>query len=1079
MSSSSAPVSASPAPALSRPLVEMVRPLKYTSTDRQLEYLTIKLTRSQFSRDEYQRAIKSLNRRQKISNTAQEKKRERERILIQQEREAERLAKEQARIVREQVKQQKTLAKMLKFTKVSEKAYRKYGITAYNFGPFGEPVDHENDENMNISLGETYGITAKENIEFIRRVLLTAIADFRKTYPTGGKFQVQFRGITYPYDSRKNWDDITEDKIQSFIDAVILWAETNSSPGEVNEKGELVEVQYNFHIIHIIVKAIRPLAGGCRNREKKMKIAGAEVIDHQSRGKNNCFFTCCSKEFAEKYTTITRFSEKFFNDIRIKYSIPVDAMVDTMGAIRIFSGEFDKPICILNESLNAVAGVKTAQKKLMLMNEHYMEYVGDAVEVKECEKCGVEYMSKHDARACAMRRTYMMKQKGHVQERFVKMKSEKPGYNTQGLVLHYDIETQTKNKDKRHTPYIVGYCYYDAEGKQVYNTITGDRCMEQFYEFLGSEDVSHIKFINAYKGSIFDHYYLMGVAWRDENANTNDTLLMNNGRILKAEIQGKNLIDLGNHLTGTLKQNLQGAGCAIQKGDIDHNTTNAWSKMPEQLQHDVKMYLEKDVLGLCELYNKINADMYDSEEVNLCDFLTTSHCAYTLWAEKYLDQPVYIPKPEQDKFIRQSIYGGRCYKNKNRFTSAQYEAVKNGTLTNIEEIDDYMVYLDVVSLYPTSMMREYPVGLPENTTDYKEGKLGIYKINYKPNKSLLTPVLPRRVENSLKWDLEDGTGVYTSVDIENAKRFGYDIEVEYGMYWEESAPIFKSYIEKFYQKKQNSVKDTAPYTTAKLYLNGLYGKMIQRPIYTKTFYPKNHMELQEVMCGHIITEMELVGDRLVVVGTPREEEAVERCVSKPTFCGAFILGYSREIMMGHIHNTNPDNTMENLFSYTDTDSLMTHVKSMANVKTGKNLGDLDNDLGTGKKIVRAIWISPKLYMLEYCYYDEKLGKVVMKNKMRGKGLNSNKLTVELYERMDAGQSITNVADFQMKRINVKRNKQEKSKDYFSVYHINDTDTNAKGQPVLQKVVNTVAWKGRHFTDDNNSLPYGHNLIQHV
>jgi len=1070
----------SPLPATnSRPLVEMSRPMKYTSTNRILQYETIKLTRSSFTRAEYQRAIKELNRRQKISNTAVEKAKQRERIRVQQERDAARAAKEQARIAREQAKEQKTLAKLLKFKKINEKTYKKYGITAYEFGAFGDKIDHVNDENMNISKGETTGITAKENIEFIRTVLLTAIADFRKTHPTGGKFQVQFRGYRHPFDARKNWDDITEQGIQTFIDTIILWAETNSAPGELNEDGELVEIQYNFYITYIIVKAIRPLVGGCRNREKKMKIAGAEVIDHQSRGKNNCFFTCCAAEFAAKYTDISRFSEKFFNDIRAKYSIPADAMVDTMGAIRIFAGEFEKSICILNENLNVVEGSVDAEKKLLLMNEHYMEYIGKAVEVKKCEKCGVDYMKEHDSRACAMRRTYQLKQLGKSTDRYVKMKSEKPGYNTYQLVLHYDIETQTKNKDKRHTPYIVGYCYYDTEGTQVYNTITGDNCMKEFYDFLGTEEVAHIKYVNAYKGSIFDHYYLMGVAWRDNEADTNKSLLMNNGRILKSEVQGKSLIDLGNHLTGTLKANLQSAGCAIQKGDIDHNTTNAWNKMSEQLQTDVKMYLEKDVLGLCELYNKINADMYDSEEVNLCDFLTTSHCAYTLWAEKYLDQPVYIPKPEQDKFIRQSIYGGRCYKNKNRFTSAQYEAVKNGTLTDIDKIDDYMVYLDVVSLYPTSMLREYPIGTPLNTTDYVPGKMGIYKINYKPNKSLLTPALPRRVDNALKWDLEDGTGVYTSVDIETAKRFGYEIEVEHGIYWEESAPIFKSYIEKFYQKKQNSVKDTAPYTTAKLYLNGLYGKMIQRPIYTKTFYPKNHIELQEVMCGHVITEMELVGDRLVVVGTPREDEAVERCVSKPTFCGAFILGYSREIMMGHIHNTNPNNTMENLFSYTDTDSLMTHVNSMANVKTGKNLGDLDNDLGTGKKIVRAIWVSPKLYMLEYCYYDEKLGKVVMKNKMRGKGLNANRLSVELYERMDAGQSITNVADYQMKRINVKRNKQEESKDFFSVYHVNAEDTNARGELKLQKVINTVAWKGRHFIDNNNSLPHGHNQIQHV
>ena len=1054
MSSANTSQSATQAPrTLSTGVVEMTRPMKYTSDTRQLEYLTLKQFRKSFTRAEYDSAIKQLNRRQKISNTAQEKARQRERLLIQQER-------EQARIAKEQEKQRKTLAKVVKFKVNTEVTYKKYGITAYEFGPFLPSLNGEDDINA------------------IRSIVQTAIKEFRKTHPTGGEFQTTLvsdpvvggKGVFF---MKKNFDAFKSENIETFIAKVTDWASVYSNSTEKAGGNEEEADSYAFYITKLILKAIRPLAGGCRNRQKNMKINGAEVIDHQSRGKNNCFFTCCAEEFGYKYSEISRFSEKFFNGIRAKYGIPDDALISMDKAHEIYQKEFKKTLCVLNERSICVYGALDADKKLMLVNDHYMEYIGSIEVVKTCEKCYTDYVDKHDPRACAMRQTYRAKVMGKQDTRFVKMKSHKADSNTYQQVLHYDIETHTKNKHKRHTPYIVGYCYYDVAGVLQYNTITGNTCMEEFYTFLGSDAVSHIKYINAYKGSIFDNYYLVGVAWKDQNVTVNESLLMNNGRILKGEIQGKTLIDLGNHLTGTLRANLQSVGCAIQKGDIDHNTTNAWDKMPEELKADVKLYLEKDVLGLCELYNKINEDMYTDEQVNICDFLTTSHSAYTLWAENYLDQPVYIPTPKDDEFIRQSVYGGRCYKNKNRFISKQYEAVKNGTLTDVEEVDDYMVYLDVVSLYPTSMLREYPVGSPVDTSEYQPGKLGIYKIHYKPNKSLLTPVLPRRVNNALKWDLEDGTGVYTSVDIENAKRFGYEIEVEYGKYWEEKAPIFQAYINKFYQKKQNSVKDTAPYTTAKLYLNGLYGKMIQRPIYTKTFYPKDHSELLEIMCSHIITEMEPVGDRLVVIATPREEKDVERCVSKPTQNGAFILSYSREIMMTHIHNTNPDNKMDDLFSYTDTDSLMTHVNSMKNIQTGKNLGDLDNDLGTGKKVVRAIWISPKLYMLEYCYYDEKQGKIVMKAKYRGKGLNANKLSNEVYETMDAGKSVVNVADYQMKRVNVKRNTKEQHKDIFSVYHINAEDQNEQGQLKLQKVVNTVAWSGRKFIDDNHSLPWGH------
>lgn len=57
---------------LSTGVVEMIRPLKYTD-GRAIEYFTLKQFRKQFTKAEYQTEIRKLNRRQKISNTAQEK----------------------------------------------------------------------------------------------------------------------------------------------------------------------------------------------------------------------------------------------------------------------------------------------------------------------------------------------------------------------------------------------------------------------------------------------------------------------------------------------------------------------------------------------------------------------------------------------------------------------------------------------------------------------------------------------------------------------------------------------------------------------------------------------------------------------------------------------------------------------------------------------------------------------------------------------------------------------------------------------------------------------------------------------
>ena len=121
------------------------------------------------------------------------------------------------------------------------------------------------------------------------------------------------------------------------------------------------------------------------------------------------------------------------------------------------------------------------------------------------------------------------------------------------------------------------------------------------------------------------------------------------------------------------------------------------------------------------------------------------------------------------------------------------------------------------------------------------------------------------------------------------------------------------------------------------------------------------------------------------------------------------------------------------------------------------MGGITDDLGDDCKIIKGIWIAPKLYMLEYIKKnDDKIHY-----HFRGKGLNTNTLSKEIYETMDEGGSIENVREFQMKKINVKRNNQQKHIPHFSILH----QTNCK------KIVNLNKWKGRNFINDNDSIPY--------
>ena len=102
--------------------------------------------------------------------------------------------------------------------------------------------------------------------------------------------------------------------------------------------------------------------------------------------------------------------------------------------------------------------------------------------------------------------------------------------------------------------------------------------------------------------------------------------------------------------------------------------------------------------------------------------------------------------------------------------------------------------------------------------------------------------------------------------------------------------------------------------------------------------------------------------------------------------------------------------------------------------------------------------STKLYMLEYI----KKGDSKLHYHFRGKGLSTDKLTVEVFEKMDQGGKLTNTRDFQMKKVHTKRNSKQQGITPFSILHLKN----------VSKVVNENKWKGRDFkTGENYSVPW--------
>jgi hypothetical protein len=157
--------------------------------------------------------------------------------------------------------------------------------------------------------------------------------------------------------------------------------------------------------------------------------------------------------------------------------------------------------------------------------------------------------------------------------------------------------------------------------------------------------------------------------------------------------------------------------------------------------------------------------------------------------------------------------------------------------------------------------------------------------------------------------------------------------------------------------------------------------------------------------------------------------------------------------------------IENDFYYTDTDSLMAHQKNITMVKgwNGSNLGDFSDDLKNAGKIVKAIFIAPKLYCLEILKPDG-----TIKHKFASKGLNKSKLTFENFMTMYMGNSLTVSRPFSFKKINHNRNSKQQHLDVFCIEHIKD----------ISRTVNTKPWDGRQFIN-NDSVPYYSNLKKYL
>lgn len=579
-------------------------------------------------------------------------------------------------------------------------------------------------------------------------------------------------------------------------------------------------------------------------------------------------------------------------------------------------------------------------------------------------------------------------------------------------MIYADFETFPSSENNEHTVYAVGYAFGSGEVK----ILKGENALEDFVDMLLS--LTNKYTLCFFNGARYDMYFIFKELM---SRNTDVKYILGDGSFKKVTFGNVESWDLCQHLPSSLKKLCEAFGTDTKKGDFDHKLIRTFDDV-ETHEDKWAPYLEDDVKSMRDVYNMYQKEVYELYQVNPKMYISLSSMAYYIW-KTMLKTSIKLPTYEIDCFIRRSIYGGKCFAQKQRFVSKDIGKP-------YAEITDCLHDLDVISLYPAAMHGHmFPTGDFSHVTDVKQCKFMQNKLNARKldrknvvyffevdmisNKKLVSaPRAVRNSKNNPEYTLFDVCKqVYNTFDLDAMIRMGYTVSKVYQYYTVgKMQPIFDDYISLAFEAKAKAKKDSPKYTVAKLMMNSLYGKMIQKPMIEKDALVHNYKEYMQVFEKGDITYDEFINDdtRLLKYITHEKDKAV----SKPSQIGSIILAYSKDIMDGYIEAIDGYTNLETSFFRTDTDSIIVHKEQADQLQdhfqTGV-LGELDFDIKG--KITKFIEVCPKVYFCEYVTENNEVKKHV-----RAKGFDSASqqlLTWEDYEHMLYGNESTEVDEVQL------------------------------------------------------------------
>lgn len=819
-------------------------------------------------------------------------------------------------------------------------------------------------------------------------------------------------------------------------------------------------INYKLYITHVdIIVSILPTKGGCENRCKTENFEFNEgyvkLINPKSKN-NNCLIQC----FIHSMKLKTR-----AESVRLKVGLIPNKMI-CIADINKISEFFQRSYILVNQEhkhlkSNKIKSDKTPPLQLFLIGEHYM-YGEQAVFFSNCQTCGKRIREDNTTHKCNITNQNHF-ERTVKNNKIVKIKNiiEKKELNYD-KVCYFDLETFQESN--QHIPYACGYKH---QGK--YYQDYGQDCMDNFIDYIISLENTTI---TAYNASGFDSFFLIDQLTKKGRDIKITDIILSSGKLMSFKFGSNKVFDLYLFVMSSLDNACKDFKIENAKMKFDHSKMKTWDNT-EQYKHEVEPYLKMDVLALEELFQVFNKMIYSITQVNITTYITCSHMAYAIWTSM-IETNIEIPDIEKYNYIRQSIYGGRTTPHQKDFKSKHYDDVLSGKMKYDELIKtkEFLYNADATSLYPASMSGfelckvAYPIGISrwseKPQEEFNKKKIGFYEIQFIAPKDIRVPILPRKRNGGIEWSLFDGAGVYSSVDIENAIEFGYQITfINKCLVYDEEGDVFNKYIDMFYKMKADAEKENnqVKRSCGKLMLNSLYGKTMQRAIFNTTSIIDNYNDYLKFLNKFELKDFIVLNDnKLMVCGESKDKEEK---ITKPSQFGSLVTAYSRRIMLVYMKAIDPT-LKSKIYTYTDTDSIhvdsdgYNKLKVLGYIKSKEDsqLGYLCSDIKNEGIIIQEKNLQPKCYTYEYIDNKNTL-KIDDDSTMKTKGIPQRVLKSEYYKN----EKPVKLEFDGLLRKHIKLTSKD-SCNYFSIINNHQSRTFCKS-----------TWKGMNLID-NEFFPFG-------